>query len=126
MFIAIENISDMLISSNCEEGYDNSNRSNNRYNGKELLMMSLENMFSLQRVLKARIAFRFFCAMAVALILGQAVTDIAAAHEEPEYLIKFATIIPDGTPWAKHLMKIKQRIEKESKGGNQCPTIVWS
>jgi len=79
-------------------------------------MMNLENRFSLQRILKARIAFRFFCVMAMVLILGPAVTDIATAHEEPEHLIKFATIIPDETPWAKQLRKIKQRVEKESKG----------
>jgi TRAP-type C4-dicarboxylate transport system substrate-binding protein len=115
-FIVIENISDGLVSSNWEEGYDYSNRSYNRYNRKELFMMNLENTFSLQRILKARIAFRFFCAMAMALILGQTVTDIAAAHEEPEYLIKFATIVPEGSPWANHIMKVKQRIEEESKG----------
>ncbi len=78
--------------------------------------MNFENIFLSQRILKARIAFCFFCAMAMALILGQVVTDTAAAHEESEYLIKFATIVPEGSPWAKHLTRVKERIEKESKG----------
>lgn len=79
-------------------------------------MMNLETVFLLQRILKARIAFHFLCAMAMVLIWGQAAVDIASAQDSPEYLIKFATIVPERSPWAKHLASVKERIEKESKG----------
>jgi len=79
-------------------------------------MMNLENIFSLQSVLKGRNALRFFFAMLMVFMLCQVMTISAVANEEPEYLIKFATIVPEGSPWAKHIDRVKQRIEKESNG----------
>ena len=38
------------------------------------------------------------------------------AQAKPEFVIKFATVAPDGTPWAIHLKEIKKRINKDSKG----------
>lgn len=45
---------------------------------------------------------------------------VLLAAEQPaaaaEFTLKLATVAPDGTPWALHLMAIKKRIEKESGG----------
>ena len=40
----------------------------------------------------------------------------ANASARPEFVIKFATVAPEGTPWAEHLKATKQRIGKESGG----------
>ena len=36
--------------------------------------------------------------------------------EAKKYVIKFGTVAPEGTPWAKQLKAIKKRIEKQSNG----------
>jgi len=41
---------------------------------------------------------------------------VATPAEAKKYVIKFGTVAPEGTPWAKQLKAIKKRIEKESKG----------
>jgi len=38
------------------------------------------------------------------------------ASAKPEFVLKFATVAPDGTPWAVHLKSVKKRIEKDSGG----------
>ena len=40
----------------------------------------------------------------------------SAAEARPEFVIKFGSVVPDGTPWAKQLKQTKKRVEKESKG----------
>jgi tripartite ATP-independent transporter DctP family solute receptor len=35
---------------------------------------------------------------------------------KPEFVVKFGTVAPDGTPWAKQLKRLKKRVEKQSKG----------
>ena len=39
-----------------------------------------------------------------------------SAFAKPEFVLKFATVAPDGTPWADHLKRVKKRIEKDSGG----------
>ncbi|MFH1808659.1 MAG: TRAP transporter substrate-binding protein DctP [Pseudomonadota bacterium] len=36
--------------------------------------------------------------------------------DKAEFVIKFGTVAPDGTPWADQLRSIKKRVESESKG----------
>ena len=38
------------------------------------------------------------------------------ADAKAKYVIKFGTVAPEGTPWAKQLKRIKKRIEKQSNG----------
>ncbi len=40
----------------------------------------------------------------------------APAEAKAKYVLKFGTVAPEGTPWAKHLRVIKKRIESKSKG----------
>ena len=42
--------------------------------------------------------------------------SVAAVEAKPKYTLKFGTVAPEGTPWAKDLRAIKKRIEKGSKG----------
>ncbi len=50
------------------------------------------------------------------LALAAALLLVSAPTEAKKYVIKFGTVAPEGTPWAKQLKAIKKRIEKESKG----------
>lgn len=52
---------------------------------------------------------RIACAVALTLVAG-----VASAKEE--FVIKFGTVAPEGTPWAEQLKAIKKRVEKESEG----------
>ena len=45
-----------------------------------------------------------------------ALLPAGGASAKPEHVIKFATVAPDGTPWAAHLTAVKERVEKESGG----------
>lgn len=38
------------------------------------------------------------------------------SQRPPEFVLKFATIAPEGTPWSEQVQALKQRIEKESNG----------
>lgn len=72
--------------------------------------------FSLQRVIVRNIVFCFFFAFSFVLAMGHIFPEKAAAKEEPEFIVKFATIAPDNTPWSNHLRKMQDRIQKESNG----------
>ena len=43
-------------------------------------------------------------------------TREAQAADKAEFVVKFGTIAPDGTPWSEHLKRIKKRVEAESGG----------
>ncbi|MCP4602675.1 MAG: TRAP transporter substrate-binding protein [Proteobacteria bacterium] len=43
-------------------------------------------------------------------------TSHGASAGGAEFVIKLATVAPDGTPWANHLKDIKKHVEKESNG----------
>ncbi|MBA4369497.1 MAG: C4-dicarboxylate ABC transporter substrate-binding protein [Desulfobacterium sp.] len=80
--------------------------------------------FLLRSFLKRNIIFGIFYAAMLALALGQFFTGNASAGQEAEYEIKFGTIVPDNTPWANHLKKMKERIEKESAGRIKVKTFL--
>lgn len=57
------------------------------------------------------------------LVLGLAMAGLvlpvgrpATAQDEAEFVVKFASVAPEGTPWTDQLTAIKQRVEKESSG----------
>jgi len=54
---------------------------------------------------------RSTCALVAAALLG---TPALAA--DAEFTIKFATVAPDGTPWAEQLKAVKDRVNTESGG----------
>ncbi len=54
--------------------------------------------------------------LAVAAILVVGAVDRPADAQDAEFVIKFATVAPEGTPWTEQLVKIKNRIESESGG----------
>ena len=58
---------------------------------------------------------RVRCVM-VSGMLWAALLFAPPAAAKPEFVIKFGTIAPDGTPWAKQLKAVKRRVEKDSKG----------
>ncbi len=76
----------------------------------------LHNESSLQRFIVRNVVFCFFFAFTVVLAVGQIFPEKAAAKEEPEFIVKFATIAPDNTPWSNHLRKMQERIQTESNG----------
>ena len=53
-----------------------------------------------------------FAALAIAFFMNTPTAKAADA----EYVIKFGTVAPEGTPWAMQLRAIKKRVETESKG----------
>lgn len=57
------------------------------------------------------LAFGLFAAALVLNAPGE-----AQAADKAEFVIKFGTIAPDGTPWSAHLKRIKKRVESESGG----------
>ena len=69
-----------------------------------------------QSFIMRNIVFCFFFAFTFVLAFGQIFPENAAAQEKPEFIVKFATIAPDNTPWANHLRKMQERIQKESNG----------
>jgi len=71
---------------------------------------------SLQSFIMRNSVFCLLFAVTFVLSLGQIFPEKAAAQEKPEFIVKFATIAPDNTPWSNHLKKMKERIQKESNG----------
>lgn len=57
---------------------------------------------------------RRFIGGAAALATGAAFGTALA--DEPEFVLKVATVAPPGTPWAKHLRKLKKSIREKSDG----------
>jgi len=60
-----------------------------------------------------------FSVLGIALVLfvfGPLFQNQAVAQEEAEFVMKYATIAPDNTPWSDHMMRLKNQIEKGSKG----------
>ena len=47
-----------------------------------------------------------------------------AFADEPEHVMKLATVAPPGTPWADQMKKIKRRIKKESEGRIKVKTYL--
>ncbi|MCH9687844.1 MAG: TRAP transporter substrate-binding protein [Deltaproteobacteria bacterium] len=47
-----------------------------------------------------------------------------ARADEPEFVLKVATVAPAGTPWAKQLQKLKRTIKKESEGRIKVKTYL--
>lgn len=48
----------------------------------------------------------------------------SAKADEPEHIIKIATVAPPGTPWAKQLKKLKKYIKTESEGRIKVKTYL--
>lgn len=46
------------------------------------------------------------------------------AHSEAEFVMNFATVAPDNTPWADQLRAVEKRIEKESGGRIQVKLFL--
>src|SRR5262245_19828487 len=42
--------------------------------------------------------------------------SVVNAETQTKYVIKLATVAPQGTPWSDQMTDLKKRIEKESKG----------
>ena len=52
----------------------------------------------------------------VVAILAATSVDRAAVAQDAEFVLKFATVAPDGTPWTEQLTAIKKRVEADSGG----------
>jgi len=50
------------------------------------------------------------------LALAALMTMPLGGHANPEFVMNFGTVAPDGTPWAEQLRDVKKRIESESGG----------
>jgi TRAP-type C4-dicarboxylate transport system substrate-binding protein len=48
----------------------------------------------------------------------------STAHAEAEFVMNFATVAPDNTPWAKQLRDVERRIESESGGRIQVKLFL--
>ncbi len=55
-------------------------------------------------------------AFGIAGVLGVAAVQRTADAQDAEFVLKFATVAPDGTPWTDQLTAIKKRVENESGG----------
>ncbi len=55
-------------------------------------------------------------ALAVAGILVVTAVERPADAQDAEFVLKFATVAPEGTPWTEQLNTIKRRVENESGG----------
>ena len=53
--------------------------------------------------------------LTISAMLG-ALLLVSTPAEAKKYVLKFGTVAPEGTPWAKQLKAIKKRIQKQSKG----------
>jgi TRAP-type C4-dicarboxylate transport system substrate-binding protein len=89
-----------------------------------MFMLNGGKKFSLQSFLKRTIMFGVLYTAMLVLALGQVFIGTASAGQKAEYVIKFASIVPDNTPWANHLKRIKKRIEKESGGRIKVKTFL--
>jgi TRAP-type transport system periplasmic protein len=60
------------------------------------------------------------------LIAALAVTfsPVQTAQSEAEFVMNFATVAPDNTPWAKQLRSVEKRIEEESGGRIQVKLFL--
>jgi len=70
----------------------------------------------LKSFIPRNVFFCFFAAIAFVLAFGHIFSGKASAQQQPEFIIKFATIAPDNTPWSNHLKMMQERIQKESDG----------
>ncbi|MGZ3405855.1 MAG: hypothetical protein ACXVAN_05380, partial [Polyangia bacterium] len=61
---------------------------------------------------------RVSCALALAL----ASSSLAAAHASPAHVLRFATIAPDGTEWARLSRNFAREVEQGTDGEVQ---IKW-
>lgn len=59
-----------------------------------------------------------FLSISCIVVLGGACLALfkSTSTRPPEFVLKFATIAPEGTPWSEQVQALKQRIEKESNG----------
>ncbi len=60
--------------------------------------------------------FSLHTVLAAALSLLLVLPAHTPRAQEAEFVLKFATVAPDGTPWAEHIKGVKKRIESESNG----------
>ncbi len=58
------------------------------------------------------------CTVVVLLVLGCFLGTVssASAGKKPQYLIKFATVAPEGSTWVKEIRKVDQELRKKSGG----------
>ncbi|MBW1899659.1 MAG: TRAP transporter substrate-binding protein [Deltaproteobacteria bacterium] len=79
-------------------------------------MLNNNKKFALQPFFKNMLRFGVSGIAISVLAFGQIFPDKAAAKDKAEFVIKYATIAPDNTPWSNHMMRLKKQIEGDSKG----------
>ena len=60
--------------------------------------------------------FRLSLALTAILAACVMLSSRDSRAQEAEFVLKFATVAPDGTPWAEQLKRVKKRIETDSGG----------